>query len=189
MLLSIRKLPFSCLGIDMEDRLKYVLSNVNDWLKFAEAKNAALAATSAAVIIGLFSVIDKKQSLITYLQNYLCISIGLCLLAMICALMSFVPQIRIPVLLRLSNKKKDDNIIFFSDVAKYDPQEYLESLYAASGKPVKEFSSIESFFAEQIIANSRIALRKYRFFSMGISLTGIALAIIFIGLLAFWLLG
>ncbi|MCP4218773.1 MAG: hypothetical protein GY765_29345, partial [bacterium] len=43
----------------MEERLKSIFANVNDWLKFAEAKNAALVAFNSAIIFAVLSVFDQ----------------------------------------------------------------------------------------------------------------------------------
>ncbi len=40
----------------MEERLKYVLSLINEWLRFAEAKNAALVAADTGIVLGVISV-------------------------------------------------------------------------------------------------------------------------------------
>ena len=39
----------------MTDRLKYIFENVNNWLTFAEAKNAGLIALDAAIMMGLIT--------------------------------------------------------------------------------------------------------------------------------------
>ncbi len=43
----------------MKDELKYIFGNVNDWLKYAEAKHAGLLVLNSAIIIGLISSYSK----------------------------------------------------------------------------------------------------------------------------------
>ena len=46
----------------MEDRLRYILSVVNEWLKFAEAKNGALLAVDVAIVFGILQLISNTSS-------------------------------------------------------------------------------------------------------------------------------
>ena len=39
----------------MTDKLKEIFENVNNWLSFAEAKNAALVALESTIIIGFIT--------------------------------------------------------------------------------------------------------------------------------------
>lgn len=42
----------------MEERLKYVLSLINEWIRFSEAKNGALLAVDAAFLFGVLAAVD-----------------------------------------------------------------------------------------------------------------------------------
>lgn len=45
----------------MKDHLEYVFSNVNDWLKFAEAKSATLLAVNGVVLFGILRLVNDLQ--------------------------------------------------------------------------------------------------------------------------------
>jgi hypothetical protein len=47
----------------MNEDFKYAFTNVNDWLKFAEAKNAGLIALNTAAIIGILQSNDSFYSI------------------------------------------------------------------------------------------------------------------------------
>lgn len=43
----------------MEERLKFIFANVNEWLRFAEAKNGVLVAFNGAAIWGTLQSLDE----------------------------------------------------------------------------------------------------------------------------------
>ena len=66
----------------------------------------------------------------------------------------------------------DDFIGIPTDIANYDATDYLETLHALEGNTSDtRASSIEEAYAQQIIANSRIASMKYRYFGVALWLT------------------
>ncbi len=158
----------------MEDRLKYILSLVNDWLKFAESKNAALLAADTALGLGLYKILRSdmpgSQSAILYVGFV----ISLLFVGAFICLVSFIPRTTIPWLATTHRPKEDDNLLFYGDIAKYDPKRYIASLYKQSGNDVSEIKAYEEDLAEQIIINSRIALQKYGLFKTALWINVIA---------------
>ena len=73
----------------MEDRLRYILSTVNEWLKFAEAKNGALLGVDIAIIFGLLQVISDEIS-----KGWIYLAISFIGLSALSALLSFIPQLK-----------------------------------------------------------------------------------------------
>ena len=161
----------------MEERLRYILSTVNEWLKFAEAKNGALLAADTAILFGIFklaSELSGLQACVSYFAIFLITS------SAVSCLLSFIPKLKIPLLEFERKRGKEDSLIFYGHIARYDPQSYLEVLFAQSGVEPPTNSSIEIDYAKQIITNSRIALRKYRCFNIGLWLTVAALLVLLI---------
>lgn len=155
----------------MENRLQNIFSSVNDWLKFAEAKNAALFAASSTLIIAVL----KEISILKWLELWLPYRIGigiyvgllitqLALSATIC-LYSFLPQIKHLPLAPQKEPKDTDNLLFYGDIAHYEPTYYLRCLYKQQGEHVISTMPLEVDYARQIVVNSRIALRKYHLFT------------------------
>lgn len=156
----------------MENRLQNIFSSVNDWIKFAEAKNAALFAANSTLIIAVL----KEISISKWLEIWLPYRIGigiyvgllitqLALSATIC-LYSFFPQIKhLPLAPQKEEPKDTDNLLFYGDIAHYEPKHYLRCLYKQQGEYIISTMPLEVDYARQIVVNSRIALRKYHLFT------------------------
>lgn len=152
----------------MEERLKYIFTNVNDWLKFAEAKNAALvAADGAAGFAALAVLVSSEDKLKIWVSIYLYLFVFFVLCSAVVALFSIVPQTRILLAKPKEEQSETDNLLFYGDIAKYKPSEYLAALsrrYSISQTP----SNLETDYAQQIIINSQIALNKYFIFRIAV---------------------
>ena len=152
--------------MSLEDQLYKIFSNVNDWLKFSEAKNAMIIAFNGASVYGITKTFDlEKVKGSSVLSVYLLIVITLLTFSTICSLISFAPQVRI---IKGGWYAPDvaSNIFFF---------EYLKTktaigiLKEVSRKhDGEEFSNIEKDLAEQIRQNSIIASRKYSYFTISV---------------------
>ncbi len=157
------------MGKNMEDRLKYILTLVNEWLAFAEKKNALLIAADSAVILGLIRIL--KNDLSTCLYIYVYSAIGCLLVSALSCLISFIPKLKKPLLFPLKKPQSSDNLFFYGDIAKYTPADYINALYKASELETSKILSIEKALSEQIIINSRIALTKYKYFRLALWMT------------------
>lgn len=164
----------------MEDRLRYILSATNEWLKFAEAKNGALLGVNIAIISGLLYVISDVLS-----KSCIYIVISFAGLSALSALLSFIPQLKAPLEIHQKREDKEKSLIFYGHIAKYDPEAYIKALYSETGTEVPSKLTIELDYAHQIITNSRIALKKNCYFNLGLWLTVLGLFLLIITLLLF----
>jgi hypothetical protein len=156
----------------MEERLNTIFNNINDWLRYAETKSAALLAANGLAIFGIVRVIQNQDSINIFSVSYLSVVVFQLILSTSLILISFSPSLQIPWLFKGSNiDEKSDNLLFFSDAAKYTPRRYLEVLALASGNKDMNNSDLELMIAKQIIANSVIAMRKFTIFNLAIWLT------------------
>jgi len=158
----------------MKDDLESIFSNVNDWLKFAEAKSATLIAANGLVIFGILRLIQRVD--LNLLSKGVLVIVFLCFAtSLLFCLSSFVPSLRLPFELKNNTKSKDDNLLFFADIENYTPREYLKKLEMAIDKsitkPTDDYSDIESMYAKQIITNSVIARYKFEVFKRASWLT------------------
>ena len=163
----------------MEENLKDIFNNVNEWLKFAEAKNGILIALLGTA---LFTLLDKSTSIL-FLNNisisnntlvikfdinlfvslYLVFLIIFLVIAISIMLISFLPQTK-QVFKIKDIKNENDNSLFYGDIIKYTPEEYLEFI-----EPDREnFSRSELDYAYQIVINSHIAYKKYKYFELAL---------------------
>lgn len=151
----------------METRLQFIFSNVNEWLKFAENKNAALLAANSAVLFALIRVVSS-QTFAPLLQFYTFIVILLLLFSAGCCLISFIPSTRFVTPSPDQAPKPEDNLLFYGDISHYETRSYLHALYDQEGQKPEKFPQVEEDYAEQIITNSRIALWKYNWFAVAL---------------------
>ncbi len=156
----------------MEENLKYIFDNVNNWLKFAEAKTATLLAANSAIIFGLLNLIEKYDYCILTEKYIVFVTLQLLLSSIIC-LASFIPSLLISGIFHSKRKENTDNLYYFLEIAKYTPLEYLKSLNHSMGNDSEEtiFTNSEVMLSEQIIINSVIAKDKYYYFKSSIWLS------------------
>lgn len=160
----------------MNEDLKYAFSNVNDWLKFAEAKNAGLLALNAGAIIGLLQAADKFFSALPWSRGILIIAF--CASSAVC-LYSILPQVNIWF---KSYKKLEDaefarqksklNFLFFGHLSQLSKEQLLE-LYK-EGNPNAQITSADSDLAFQIVNNAEIASQKFAVFKVSCWITFMA---------------
>lgn len=155
---------------DLDDNLKYIFSNINDWLKFAEAKSAILIAGNGTFIFGILRLIDK-YNIDGYLQIYLLVSVLFSILSLVVCLVSIVPSLTMPWDSKPAGTNRNDNLLYFADIAKYSPLSYLSSLNESLGLQPSDFNSFQKNLSLQIITNAVIANKKFNYFKFSIWLT------------------
>lgn len=132
-------------------RLEYVLSNVNYWLSFSEAKNAA----NIAFTVALMSVIADQNN------RFVC-AVPFTIISGIISLVSFIPAFsRKKTSLKFS--EGDINPLFYGAISNYDKDGYLQYIGRKYWNNC-EFSPYQMDLSEEITTNSSIALQKYHLF-------------------------
>lgn len=163
---------------DKECLLQQIFDNVNNWLHFAEAKNAALIAFN----IALMAVIVDTNLFSSYILLFSIIIIGL-LISTIFALYSFKPINE--TLKKTSNSNLEENLLHFAYIASLEQEEYIKKLYdhywGERNKDINDVPMLYKDYCNEIIANSRITLRKQAYFKYSFYI--VMLAIIVIGML------
>lgn len=149
---------------NVEEKLRFVLTQTNDWLKYAEAKNGVLLAIDMGILVTLFSIDNGN-----YLTKATTLpAMVLTFLAVISLLVSFIPKLNLRKLTISSEiPHKGINLLFFAHIAKLDPNSYLRELYHQLNQENTSVSRHELDYAEQIVNNSRIAMMKYNCFTIG----------------------
>ena len=149
----------------MYDRLKDIFNNVNDWLKFAEAKHGALVALNSGVIYGMLSVYKQFSFIPPW-----AIFISVCILAtsIFLSFLSLFPRSEKKGL----DKKKpmNANLFFGKDLCLFDAEDLKEELNKRSNT-AHVFNGLEEDLIHQIILNSYISTRKYKLFRAAIITT------------------
>lgn len=152
----------------MQKKLELSLSLTIGWLNFAENKNAMLIAANGAAIFGIFTLLGGSSTLNTMYVIYIYQALLFLFLSAVFCLISFVPQVDIPWLDSMHPPKEEDNLLAYADIANYDSKLYLETMYKQETVDLKEINPFEENLAELIILYSRIALRKYSLFNLGV---------------------
>lgn len=136
---------------------------INEWLRFAEAKNAAIIALSSVLLSVITPWSPELEN--TVFAWYLWVAFFGVGLALIIALVSFLPFTdRNPFLTRLVQEKTavgEKNWTFFGDIASSDFDEFTLAL-KARGENLEDVNTRE--IAEQIYINSRICTFKLNLF-------------------------
>lgn len=162
-----------------EEKLRFILSGVNEWLKFAEAKLGVLVAINGSVAFAALSLLNEQS------QAGICTRTALLLLAltnvisMMLCLASLAPC-QSPVRCADGHGTRATvNLLYFEDIAALEPKDYLASMATDRFERPRNSSGADLMdYAEQIVTNSRIAVKKYRFFKAGVIITIIGLTIV-----------
>lgn len=159
-------------------KLFSLFQNVNDWLKFAEAKNAVLLAFAGAGMTATLSVLVSAQNLPNSLRwGLIAATILLCICAFLCTI-SFLPKTNLDKILQnqgisfpSEQPQPEDNLYFFGHLRKYRTQELLTKLnnsYLSDNPVPQPYSREAQDLAVQVIINSGIAFVKFQIFTYAV---------------------
>lgn len=169
--------------VHMEE-LRKIFDNVNEWLKFAEAKNFGLLSLCAAVMFGSTQIDFVDNSLIEKVGLYTFIPIAT--ISFLCGLLSLFPIFS--ALQRnlyaknwitsfsnfIEEEKKFDNIHFYGTLKDLNLNEFENSFSTKTGDTTS-FTDYEKELAIQIIYNSQITWIKYQLFKISAFLFGLSI--------------
>jgi len=172
------------------DELEKAYNHTNQWLKFAESKNGALIALDSAMLIGVLTLYTKFSSF-KVLSYYFFWMISFLIISMVISSLSFIPV--------LSKKDQDEdlsekidqkkNILFFSEIQNLTTDEYLNHLIKKTKIKDFEITEYAKDYAEQIINNSKITVKKYKSFKWALYffISGVLpfMSLVFIGVLVY----
>lgn len=168
--------------LNHEEQLYKIFNNVNDWLKFAEAKNFGLLTLNAAIVFGLTQITFNNDSVIKMVA--FCVFVPFSILSFIPCLISLFPivtkiesknkkgEVRnsMKFINYLSNKidkdKSFENIHFYGYLKDLKEEKFEEKFLKKTGSK-DEFTTYERELVTQILYNSRITSLKYKFFKIG----------------------
>lgn len=161
----------------MYDKLKDIFLNVNEWLKFAEAKHAALIAFNVATLFGLISTYSSLKALKEIKFKYIEIAISISLFFVVGSIIyslwnSFFPKTKPSV--KEETPVRVSNLFFWGDTRLLTRQTFLQELNILEENCPK----LELNLIDQIIQNSKIASNKYETFEFSVILTGLSYIIL-----------
>jgi hypothetical protein len=175
---------------DLVEKLTVIFQNVNDWLKFAEAKNAVLLAFSGAGITATVTLLAAKDLPDSLEVGLIVATSFLCFCALICSI-SFLPKTNLEQVLWLRSSpsgrkipQPTDNLYYFGDLKKYTSFELLDALnnqyFQTRFNPPYEKEC--EHLANQVVVNAEITFLKFQLFTYALYflITSIAITPIFI---------
>ncbi len=159
-----------------EEQLQKIFTNVNDWLKFAEAKNFGLLTLNAAIVFG-FSQTNFAENSVIEKAGYYVFSPFTTLSFLSCLISLF------PIVSRIDKgsytkswinkfcnwideEKEFENIHFYGYLKGIDESEF-ETKFLGKINSSDALSQYEKELATQILYNSRITWLKYQLFKIG----------------------
>lgn len=186
--------------LNHEEKLYKIFNNVNDWLKFAEAKNFGLLTLNAAITFGLTQVKFSDDSILQLVAFYVFVPFSI--LSFISCLISLFPIVakiesknkegKIRKVMKIINKISNfidrdrffENIHFYGYLKELTETEFESQFLKKTGSK-DEFTKYETELVTQILYNSRITSLKYKFFKIGafMFLIGIVTSILVVPIL------
>jgi hypothetical protein len=167
----------------LEDRLNAIFANVNNWLKFAEAKNGVLLSLNGGAIIGVLAYVKEAPEPNSCSLTWTLIPAFI--LATLFLLVSFLP-LRDKIVSKERKSKGPEyaecNLLYFKHIRNFSPRVYLERLNNSMPDSSQEtFTKLEEDIAQQIVTNAGIAYRKYWYFIIGfvLDMIGVVVALAF----------
>ena len=170
----------------IETRLLTILEMVNEWLQFAEAKNAGLVALDGLGLAAILTLLpasnvpDPVEVGLMAASLLLLVSLGL-------SLWSFLPRHDTGKLVsRPGYRPRDtDNLYFYGDLSHYRPDQLAAEIARRYERmvdydPARHRSHVD--LAGQIVANSRITVAKTGAFRLATLFAVLALAAAAVGL-------
>lgn len=152
---------------DIEAKLQSIFTNVNDWLKYAEAKNAGILVFSGAAIAAIMGFLGSSFKIEPEWKIGLFTCVGFLSITCIITLWSFIPKNKI----KYKNRgipSREDNLYFYGHLCKYNPQELIRALsliyYNNDSQELINRRNID--LAAQIIMNSGITMDKNQMFKL-----------------------
>lgn len=178
---------------DYTDELKFVLSDVIEWLKFSEAKHVGLITFNAATLAIVFDQLSNDFFKECKILLYLIILFNI--LSIFISIISFIPQsISIKLFNPLKNRalkscaSSNEKLLFYKDISNYDSNLYLESFIKKYETDLNNSSSInlnkfDLDICDQIISISKLCTYKYYLFKLGINTLLIPLLLLILSLI------
>jgi hypothetical protein len=186
---SMGDIPTPSAADKMENRLLTILTQVNEWLQFAEAKNAGLVALDVIALTAIVSVLPSTEVEIAEPVAAGLLAAGLLLvLSLAISLWSFIPRSNRLKVVRAASRSspRSSNLFFYGDVCGYQPDQFAAEV-------ARRYDRIEDYdaaqhplhvdIAGQIVANSRITVAKNENFRVAVIVALLAFAAAVVGVL------
>lgn len=165
------------LHLKYEEQLRKTFENVNNWLKFAEAKNLAFLSLNIALIFGLNQIEIGVFSRYSILLNFMLIT--LFVISLLFNVISLVPFLGKKCLKEklinwiniirdcsgIGEEEKRENIHFYRYLSTLKEEQY-EKEFLNKINETEAFTQYERELTNQILVNSKITMFNYQLFKI-----------------------
>ncbi len=166
----------------VEAQLLTILTLVNDWLQFAEAKNGGIIALVGVATAGILAYTASEDDVAGLLRFGLIAAMFFLVASLVVALLAFLPRTNPAELPPKDGEMPSDgdNLYFFGDLRKYRPEQ-LAAAVATLYEGIQHYDPARhrshTDLASQIIYNSRITTIKNDRFRLAVFLTLVAVGV------------
>lgn len=161
--------------MEAKSELKYIFANVNEWLKFAEAKHAGLIVLNSGLAIGILSSYSDVKPFIYKIP----VVIGIIAFG-ISVFISIASQFPQTQNIFYNNKEVTNaNAYFYGHLAFMDINQFTNVLQKADNTFTA--NQLDKDLMNQILINARITASKFTFFKGASYLTAFGTGMIGIG--------
>ena len=174
----------------ISDDLRFICSNIDANLRYAEGKHTAFVAFNGIATFGSFSMLRNLnlENVVMFIQIILGITIFFLICAIITGIYSFIP-----IIIRTTESLDrpnlvNDNALFFEHIKTHSVESYEKLLYKKYMVQADDISPLDRCIISQVIVNSRLISRKFNLFkwvaifdsiAVGLAVSGAVLAMAF----------
>jgi len=168
----------------MKQTLKYILSTLNENLRFAEAKHSVVIALDSAIIVFISGYLSGQTKLVIMLS---CLTIIFSSISLIFNFVALLSR-KIKYIKNQRYKENELNLIYYKHIINFSYEQYLLELKKQYNFPKDyKFDGLDYDLSKQIIAVSNVTNLKFTFFnysliSLLISIFSTILTITLVGL-------
>jgi len=153
----------------LTEQLEEIFENVNNWVKFAEAKNVALLTLNAAGIFGLLRLYGSFAPDAAWVLVAMLGAILLLFASLVICLVSFFARVRVSRSL-FARPAEAGNLYFYNHIAEMEVDGFVDAVRDSMGYQ-GDVGKLHRDLANQIVVNSRIARKKYVLFNAALWVT------------------
>lgn len=158
--------------MESKTELKYIFGNINEWLKFAEAKHGGLVVFNLALIVGILSSYTNIQHCV--FKPIIFVSVISFGFSIFLSLLSQFPVTQ-NIFYNLK-AKSNPNLYFFGHLCHFDKTSFVNHLKSADSSFVP--NKFDEDLINQILVNARITQAKFGFFKFSSYFTVFGIGII-----------
>jgi hypothetical protein len=161
--------------METNTEIKYIFENINDLLKYAEAKNGGLIVFNSALIIGILSSYSSCNHLFfkpSIAVGIICFGISIFL-----SLLSQFPVTQ--NLIQTSNNLVNVNLYFFGHLAQVNVDKFINEFQSVFTTFIP--TKFDKYLINQIIVNSKITATKFLIFKYASYISVFGIGVIGVG--------